>query len=505
MLIGAHPAGVLLLASPRWRCAPPAAMCDLGVSVPNARIVDGVADDRTAGAAPRGDAMLVPFWEAAPGEAVRLDRSLAHLDASFGGALSRLLSTSDFTGALGASAAVDLPDFAPFKRCAALGLGKPSDFRTLGDLWTTWGDLIAAYTKARGCALAVAVLPRIEGGLNEAIGYDERGVVGAGLRSGLTPAGQEAAPSAPPLPSGRGADPGSAASPDPGLLGILGKLPGMFKPSGAGPSWPFPEPSTAPIRLSDAARRADAVERGDRRTSDAIAALAAKELAEASGALEEARRAFEEAGADVAQSRAGVVGGLEDAIRAESSAPLVELPGARPTPDASAAKANTFVSGVLVTRRPVSSDAGSCMTPRSFERVAGALAARFVGVEIEVEMLTPAGVPNERLYDGLAPDVSERSDELGAECDARLAAARAAADRDERAASSADLVAGSADLLEPTDDFDVLVLQFQQMGEGGEQGPPLPDRDGPSMARRGDDAGVPREPILIDARPPGCE
>ena len=101
--------------------------------------------------------------------------------------------------------------------------------------------------------------------------------------------------------------------------------------------------------------------------------------------------------------------------------------------------------------------------------------------------------------------MSERSDELGAECDARLAAARAAADRDERAASSADLVAGSADLLEPTDDFDVLVLQFQQMGEGGEQGPPLPDRDGPSTARRGDDAGVPREPILIDARPPGCE
>ena len=37
----------------------------------------------------------------------------------------------------------------------------------------------------------------------------------------------------------------------------------------------------------------------------------------------------------------------------------------------------------LVTRRPVSAEPGSVMTPDSFEGIAGAFAAQFVGVDIE--------------------------------------------------------------------------------------------------------------------------
>ena len=115
----------------------------------------------------KGDVLMVPFFQPMEmGARPQLDEALTALDGSLGGALSELLCTGQFTGALGSSATVDLPRTAPFAKCTAVGLGRPPSFRTLGAMYVAWGELLARYTRAERCQLAVAVLPRIEGGLD---------------------------------------------------------------------------------------------------------------------------------------------------------------------------------------------------------------------------------------------------------------------------------------------------------------------------------------------------
>ena len=112
----------------------------------------------------KGDVLLVPFFESLKGGTPPLDATLVGLDAALGGGLSDLLRSQQFTGALGSSATAVLPAGAPFGKLSAIGLGRPTAFRSLGAMHLAWGELIARYTRAEACQLAVAVCPRIEGG-----------------------------------------------------------------------------------------------------------------------------------------------------------------------------------------------------------------------------------------------------------------------------------------------------------------------------------------------------
>ena len=88
----------------------------------------------------------MPFFEPLKGGTPPLDATLAELNGALGGALSDLLLSQQFTGALGSSATAVLPPTAPFGKCAAIGLGRPTAFRSLGAMHVAWGELIARYT-----------------------------------------------------------------------------------------------------------------------------------------------------------------------------------------------------------------------------------------------------------------------------------------------------------------------------------------------------------------------
>ena len=62
-----------------------------------------------------------------------------------------------------------------------------------------WGELIARYTRAERCQLAVAVLPRIDGSLEQPLGVDDSGAVFAAAPGPL--ARTEAPPPAQPPPA----------------------------------------------------------------------------------------------------------------------------------------------------------------------------------------------------------------------------------------------------------------------------------------------------------------
>ena len=177
----------------------------------------------------KGDVLMVPFFQPIElGATPMLDSTLTGLDAALGGALSQLLCTSEFTGALGSSATTALPAAAPFAKCAAIGLGKPTGFRSLGAMYVTWGELIARFTRRERYEVAVAVLPRIDGGLDESLGFDERGmVIAAGPGRSL------------PQAVGPPPEPLSLPPAKPSPLEALGRVASMFAPSGssaAGPS-----------------------------------------------------------------------------------------------------------------------------------------------------------------------------------------------------------------------------------------------------------------------------
>ena len=123
----------------------------------------------------KGDVLLVPFFQSLDGGTPQLDATLVGLDAALGGGLSQLLLSQQFTGALGASATAVLPSGAPFGKLTAVGLGRPTAFRSLGAMHVAWGELIARYTRSERCQLAVAVLPRIAGGLEQPLGVDGTG------------------------------------------------------------------------------------------------------------------------------------------------------------------------------------------------------------------------------------------------------------------------------------------------------------------------------------------
>lgn len=166
----------------------------------------------------KGDVLMVPFFQPMDLDAKpSLDTTLLCLDTALGGALSQLLRTSEFTGALGCSATAVLPRTAPFTKITALGLGQPSGFRSLGVMYSSWGELIARYTRAERCQIAVAVLPRIEGGLEEALGFDERGMV---IAAGAARSLPQATPLA--LPPG-----GGSSGARPSLLEVMGRVGNM--------------------------------------------------------------------------------------------------------------------------------------------------------------------------------------------------------------------------------------------------------------------------------------
>ena len=85
-----------------------------------------------------------------------MDSSMYTLDQSLGGALHTLFATEGFTGAKGSSVTIILPTSAPFDRCVALGLGRPSEYASLRELYSTWGQTIAAFARGQRIAQAAA-------------------------------------------------------------------------------------------------------------------------------------------------------------------------------------------------------------------------------------------------------------------------------------------------------------------------------------------------------------
>ena len=106
--------------------------------------------------------------------------------------------------------------------------------------------------------------------------------------------------------------------------------------------------------------------------------------------------------------------------------------------------------GVLVTQRPVCADAEDCLiAPESFEAVASALIEQFLGVDIDVQ--DRAGVAEASVGEGGGSDRLVEG-ELG-----------------ELIAPTDQLTNQPEDLIAPTDEFDVLVLQFQRMGDDDDE------------------------------------
>jgi len=226
----------------------------------------------------KGDVLMVPFFQPIElGATPMLDSTLTGLDAALGGALSQLLCTSEFTGALGSSATTALPAAAPFAKCAAIGLGKPTGFRSLGAMYVTWGELIARFTRRERYEVAVAVLPRIDGGLDESLGFDERGmVIAAGPGRSL------------PQAVGPPPEPLSLPPAKPSPLEALGRVASMFAPSGSSAAGPSAAQQAAAARQQQQA----AAQRADAALAQALAALAQGEFTAAYEAITDARQAL---------------------------------------------------------------------------------------------------------------------------------------------------------------------------------------------------------------------
>ena len=240
-----------------------------------------------AAADQRTDVLLIPLFQPLPGEPLRLDSALDAIDTGLGGALTRLLATSGFSGVLGDSVAATLPDGAPFASVAALGLGPAASFSSPRDLHARWGALIATYARGGRTRHAAAVLPRADGRV---------GVPSAPLPPPDSPAPALLAqvPRPPALEE-------EAASLGP--LDLLVGVSKVFTPSGAAAPWPF----FGTGRGTSEAEAEAAKERGDREVSATIAALLRGDAEAAGAALAEARAAFGEAGGEAARGGGGVV------------------------------------------------------------------------------------------------------------------------------------------------------------------------------------------------------